>query len=154
MAPVLFNLYTCLVMERWMARVEGTEGAGINIKYKYDGKLFRRYTRNTCSYERRITECLFADDGALLSSTRQGAERTALEYQKTGGRFGLVVNIAKTKHMVTGRIVEGSDRGPMALEGGKIDEVDEFQYLGSVMANSGTMDADVQRRVAQVPLVH
>ena len=55
----------------------------------------------------------------------------------------MVVNKAKMKHMVTGRIVEESDRGPMALEGGKIDEVDQFQHLGSVMANSGIMDADV-----------
>ena len=46
MAPVLFNLYTCLALERWLARVEGAEGVGIDVRYKYDKKLFRRYTRN------------------------------------------------------------------------------------------------------------
>ena len=33
MAPVLFSLYTCVVLERWKARVEGVDGAGINLKY-------------------------------------------------------------------------------------------------------------------------
>jgi hypothetical protein len=108
MAPVLSNLYTCLAVERWMATVEGDEGVGISVKYKYDGMLFRRYIRNTS--ERKVTECLFADYGALLASTRSGAERAALEYQKTSSDFGLTVSIPKTKHMVTGRLVEESDK--------------------------------------------
>ena len=28
MVPVLFNLFTCLVVERWQARVEGADGVG------------------------------------------------------------------------------------------------------------------------------
>ena len=46
MAPVLFNLFSSLVIERWQARVEGTEGMGIKLNFKYDQKLFRRYIRN------------------------------------------------------------------------------------------------------------
>ena len=42
MAPVLFNLYTCLVVEQWLARVDGTDGVMLTVKYKYDKKLFRR----------------------------------------------------------------------------------------------------------------
>ncbi len=44
-----------------------------NLKYKYDEKLFRRYTRNVM--EGMLTECLFADDGAILASTTSGVER-------------------------------------------------------------------------------
>ena len=72
MAPVLFNLYTCLLMERWAARVEEHNGVGIQLKYKMDKKLFRKYTKN--AEKRKIAECLFADDGAFLSSTQAGAE--------------------------------------------------------------------------------
>jgi len=64
MAPVLFNLYTCLVVERWLARIEGEYGVGKAVHYKYDQKLFRGYTRNAIMSW--LTECLFADDGALL----------------------------------------------------------------------------------------
>ena len=52
------------------------EGVGVTVKYKYDQELFRQYTRNAC--ERRVTECQFADDSALLASTRSGAENAAL----------------------------------------------------------------------------
>ena len=78
---------------------------GITIKYKYDQKLFRRYTRN--ANERKITECLFADDGALLAPTRSAAKCATLVYQQTSIDFGLTVSIPKTKHMVTGkRVIE------------------------------------------------
>ena len=48
MARVLFNLYTCLVVEQWCAKVGQVEGVGVELKYKYDGKLFRRYVCNAC----------------------------------------------------------------------------------------------------------
>ena len=34
------------------------------LLYKYDGKLFQRYTRN--AHMRVMTECLFVEDGALV----------------------------------------------------------------------------------------
>ena len=147
MAPVLFNLYTCLVVERWLARVEGVEGTGITVHYKYDQRLFRRYTRNAMI--NWMTECLFADDGALLASTRSGAETAVCAYQKVSKKFGLTVSILKTKHMVTGRCVQEGDREPISLEGGNIEAVDEIQYLGSLIATTGRMDVDVDRRLAQ-----
>ena len=151
MAPVLFNLYMCLAVERWLERVEGEDGVGITVKYKMDGKLFRRYTRNSC--ERRIAECQFADDSALLASTRSGAVKTAIEYQRTGRDFGLTVSIPKTKQMVTGRLVEEGDHTSVPLDGGDIDVVEEFPYLGSKIGKSGRVDMDVDRRIAQVSKV-
>ena len=35
------------------------------------------------------------------------------------------------------------------MEGGVIENVEEFPYLGSVIASSGTVDADVETRVAK-----
>ena len=52
---VLFNIYACLVVERWAARVANVEGVG-------------------------MTECQFADDAALLATTREGAEQAMREY--------------------------------------------------------------------------
>ena len=127
--------------------MDGVDGVGLTVRYKHDGKLFRRYTRNV--HERKITECQFADDMALLASSRSGMERMALEYQRTGGDFGLTVSIPKTKHMATGRLVEDRDLEPIALEGGDVTAVDEFPYLGSLIDKSGRMDVDVDRRVAQ-----
>ena len=101
MAPVLLNLYTCLVIECWQARVKDVPGVGISLKLKYDGKLFRRYTRNAT--ERKLLECLFADDSAILVSSRAGAERAVAEFQSVCQSFGLTVSIPKTKHIAAGR---------------------------------------------------
>ena len=147
MVPVLFNLYTSLVVERWLAKLEGIDGTVITVHYKYDQRLFRRYTRNAML--RQLTECLFADDGALLASTRSGAETAVCTYQQVSKDFGLTVSIPKIKHMVTGRSVEVCDQEPINLEGGNIEAVDEFPYLGSLMVRSGRMDVDIDRQVAQ-----
>ena len=144
MAPVLFNLFSSLVVERRQVRVEGA-GVGIKPNFKYDQKLFRRYIRNTSV--RMITECLFADDGALLAST--GAERAVREYQGTCLDFGLTLSNPKTKYMITGRQVVDTDREPIAGAGGEIGSVDKFLYLGSVIASSGRIDTDVDNRVAK-----
>ena len=56
-------------------------------------------------------------DSALLS-LRLGVERAVMEYQQTSSDFGLNFSISKSKQMVTGSLVEESDRAPVALEGG------------------------------------
>jgi len=75
---------------------------------------------------------LFADDGALLASMRSGAKQAACMHQQVSKNSGLIVSIPKTKHMVTGRLTEDSDRDPIALEGGGIESVDEFPYVPSI----------------------
>ena len=52
--PVLFNLYACVFVERWLARVENTDGVGVTLKDKHDQNLFRRYTHN--AEEAKLTE--------------------------------------------------------------------------------------------------
>ncbi len=51
--------------------------------------------------------------------------------------------------MVVGRQVEDSEREPIVVEGGEIQCVKEFPYLGAVIADSGRMDADVESRLAK-----
>ena len=55
-------------MECWQVRVEDVGGMGVKLRYKYDHKLFRRYTRNVV--ERKVTGCFFADDGALHAANK------------------------------------------------------------------------------------
>ena len=42
MAPTLFNLYACVVGERWLSRVAKMEDVGSYLRYKFDQQLFRR----------------------------------------------------------------------------------------------------------------
>ena len=115
--------------------------------FKYDEKLFRRYTKN--ALKRKLTVCLFTDDCALISSTKKGAERAVAEYQNTGRAFAFTVSIPKTMHMVARKEAAGYDKTPLALNGGKICAVKDFTYLGSTIT-PGRMDVEVEWKV---PLV-
>ena len=147
MAPVLFNIYAGLLVERWKDRVAGKSGVGVNLNYKHDRKLFRRYTRN--ANQINLTELQFADDAALLASTREGAEEVARTYMEVASDLGLTVSVPKTKLMVTGRRATLEDKILIPVGASQIDCVDEFLYLGSVISSSGRMRPDVDRRIAQ-----
>ena len=71
------------------------------------------------------------------------------EYQLVSRYFGLTVSIPKSKHMVTGRETITEDEAPISINGGEIEAVDEFPYLGSMIAASGRMDVDVEKRIYQ-----
>ena len=98
---------------------------------------------------RVLTECLFADDGALLASIRPGAQKAVREYQATCAAFNLTVSNSNTKHMVVDSLVEEKSREPIAVAGAEICSVDKFPYIGSLIAASGRMDGDVDRRIAR-----
>ena len=146
MAPTLFNLYSCVVVERWLEKVRNVEGVGTCLFYKLDQQLFRRSTKR--ANRKWLSECQFADDIALLATTRAAAEEACREYQATARAFGLTVSIPKTKFMVVGYGVSEADLQPISVDGGEIEHVSEFQYLGSVIAENGRIDAEVDRRIA------
>ena len=147
MAPVLFNLYACVFVERWLARVENSDGVGLNLKYKHDRKLFRRYTRN--AEETRLTELQFADDASLLARTREGAEEAIHKYMEVASDFGLSISVPKTKLMVSGREATAEDRAPIPTGDEQVESVTEFSYLGSVISSSGRVQPDIDKRIAQ-----
>ena len=115
--------------------------------FKLDGKLFRRYTRN--ADVRRVSECQFADDAALLAKTRTGAEQALQDCSANNTTFGLRLSTSKTKFMAAGREVKDEDRTPIEIENSEIECVKEFPYLGSIIAANGRMDADVEKRLSQ-----
>lgn len=60
----------------------------------------------------------------------------------------MTVSIPKTKHMVTGALVEQSDIEPIVLDGGNIEAVEEFPYLEPLITSLGRMDMDIDRWIA------
>ena len=124
MAPVLFNLFSCLVIERWRARLEEVEGVGVDLNFKYDKNLFRRYTRNT--QVRLFTECLLQMMVYCWLLAGMAWRRAVQEYRNVGSQFGLTVSVQKTKHMLVGRQVDESEWEPIAVEEGEIQSSPEL----------------------------
>ena len=135
------------MVERWNERVRDLDGVGAYLRYKYDKKLFRRYTRN--ADETGVNECQFADDAALLATTKRGAELATIEYMRVAEDFGLTLSIPKTKAMAVGRLVTEEDKQALDVGGAEIESVEVFQYLGSQVDHTGRATVDVEKRIAQ-----
>ena len=71
-------------MERWLSTVMEIEGVGSLLITSMIDTLGMQSVR-------WITDRLFADDGALLASTRSCAEHALISYQQVSKDFGLTV---------------------------------------------------------------
>jgi hypothetical protein len=94
----------------------------------------------------RLTDLDFADDIALLGSTLAGMMDLTGKVETEAATVGLRINADKTKVMMTG--VQGQTQAIQA--GGKpVEEVNEFCYLGSVIARDGSCDKDIRTRLGK-----
>ena len=71
-----------------------------------------------------------------------------MEYIDVADKFGLTVNLLKTKLLVMGYGLTEEDKAPIVVGGDTIERVDEFPYLGSVVMSSGRIDIEVNRHLA------
>ena len=119
---------------------EGCRVIVVIVKYKYDEKLFRRYTRNAS--ERRASLLM-----AVLSWRQQDLVLRELSNRLPANQQRVWPESESPKDqpnmMVTGRMVEEGDQECVALNGGGVEAENEFPYLGE---DSG-MDADLNRSV-------
>ena len=140
--------------ERWLDSVKEEEGVGTVLMYiRWIGNSSEDLPcRNACDV--RIHKGEFADDVALLASTREAAGIAVRVYMEVDKSFGLTLSFEKIKFMVVGYGVDEGDMLPLDLPGGSIDWVSEFPYLGSLIAESGRAHEEVDRRIAIVPPEH
>ena len=91
-------------------------------------------------------ECQFADDVPLLATTCEGAEETRQQ-----GLLGYSTRFwvyYEHQFMVVGYNVSEAEYQPIFLEGGEIEHVSEFQYLGFIIAENGLIDTEIDRCIA------
>jgi hypothetical protein len=94
----------------------------------------------------RLPDLDFADDIALLGSTLAGMMDLTGKVETEAATVGLRINADKTKVMMTG--VQGQTQAIQA--GGKpVEEVNEFCYLGSVIARDGSCDKDIRTQLGK-----
>ena len=107
------------------------------VMYYFDRKRGIQWTFTTS-----LEDLDFADDLVLLSHRIQDMRDKTRALEVQGAKVGLKINATKTKLM---RI--GTKRGDgLSVAGGRIEEVDEFTYLGSIVSKKGGTDEDIQAR--------
>ena len=106
--------------------------------------LFKCQSTDPISVQR---DYQFADDSALIATTRTGAQQAACLYVGVAASFGLTVNLSKTKFMTVGHGVHLDDCLPLQIHDDTIEYVQEFRYLGSIIHSAGRSTAEIQSKI-------
>ena len=72
-------------------------------------------------------------------------------FVKTARRWGLTVNIKKTKGMAVRWSMGVMDSSPVQLEDGTIETVSDFTYLGSNVASDGGLSQEILCHIPRRP---
>ena len=90
--------------------------------------------------EWELNQLLFADDTVVVADSERKLCQLVTEFGRVCERRKLRVNVGKSKVMRCTRL-------NAMLNGEALEEVDQFKYLGSVIAANGGVEADVRHRV-------
>ena len=93
----------------------------------------------------KLDDLDFADDVALLSSTKQQIQDKTTRMVDEARRVGLRINIDKTKLMK----INVRNQEKITIGGRDIEEVDEFTYLGAIVCKEGGGMKDLRNRLSK-----
>jgi hypothetical protein len=91
-----------------------------------------------------INNLRFADDIDLLSEDHISLQDQIEQVTKSAEEGGLMVNIKKTKTMVFG---DKTIDQQMEINGEKVENVEEFEYLGSLLTWDNSCSKEIRRRI-------
>ena len=126
LSPYLFNLYA----EKIMCKAELDEdGLGV-------GGV-------------RLTNLQYVDDTTLMAESTEDLKMLITKVKEESANAGLYLNIKKTKVIVTDNTSE------FHMDGDKIEVVQSFNFLGSLLNKDGTSSEEIKRRLdpARVAMV-
>ena len=95
---------------------------------------------------RRETNLRFADDTTLLCTSKEELLGLLKKVKEASMSKNLLLNTQKTKIMVVDKDRERKE--DFVLDGEKIEEVESFAYLGSLINTKGSCAQEIRRRLA------
>ena len=92
---------------------------------------------------KEITNLRYADDTTLVCSSREELIDLLNRIKQASEEKDLLLNTKKTKIMVVDRDNNNTD---FTIAGNKIEVVNQFEYLGSIINNKGESTTEIRRR--------
>ena len=120
LSPYLFNLYAEHIIRN--AGLEETE-VGIRIA------------------GRKINNLRYADDTTLMAENEEDLKNLLLKVKEESVKAGLLLNIKKTKILLTGNVYG------IRMDGEEIEAVTDFIFLGSKISIDGDCTHEIKRRL-------
>ncbi|KAL0811093.1 hypothetical protein ABMA28_010361 [Loxostege sticticalis] len=90
---------------------------------------------------------LYADDVVLLSDSKQDIQENLEQWRRALESGGLRISRSKTEYMVCHFNQTRPLDTDVTLDNIKLPQVHKFKYLGSMIADDGTIEADVTNRI-------
>src|SRR5678816_4114816 len=94
--------------------------------------------------EWRVPNLLYEDDLVLWRESEESLRGLVERFGRVCKRSGLKVNVDKSEVMV---VSEDRPRCEVMLDGEQLEQVSEFKYLGYMLDEKGTDDAECSRKV-------
>ncbi|XP_044759041.1 uncharacterized protein LOC123316848 [Coccinella septempunctata] len=136
LAPLLFNIFlvspSMIVDSKLLSR-------GLEIQYRFEGGLFNLKRLRARTRTKVLTDLQYADDCGLTSDCADSLQKVLETFDWAYNALGLKINIAKTKIMCTPQNAER-----ISIED---EDLEYFNYLGSVVSNKATIDDEIRYRV-------
>ena len=127
LSPTLFKVYLEHVLKEWKNKVAGM---GVPL---LDGQTL-------------YTLC-FADDQIVVAQDEEDADYMTRKLVEEYRKWGMDVSVSKTEKLVVGA---AHQRQSIELEDGRrIEECDEYKYLGVWLDQDGRMDRAIKDRIIQ-----
>ena len=143
LAPTLFGIFFAVMLKHAFK----TSTDGVYLHTRSDGKLFSlsRLKAKTKIRQTLIRDMLFADDAALASHSEEHLQSLMDNFSRACQDFSLTISLKKTN--VMGQGVEQSPA--ITINNYELEVVHDFTYLGSVVSDSLSLDAEINRRIGR-----
>ena len=90
---------------------------------------------------RNINNVRYADDTTLMAESEEKLKSLLMKVKEESKKFGLKLNIQKTKIMASGPITSWE------IDGEKVETVSDFIFLGSKITADGDCSHEIKRRL-------
>nr|VZH98219.1 unnamed protein product [Spirometra erinaceieuropaei] len=148
-APTLFSLmFSAMLMDAYC-----DERPGSRIAYRTDGHLLnqRRMHFQSRVSTTTVRELLFADDGALKTTSEEEMQRSMGLFSAACENFGLVINTQKTvvMHQPPPNSATAPNAPQINVNGTQLQVVENFPYLGCTLSRNTKIDDEVVNRISK-----
>ena len=120
---------------------------GVEVHSRFDRGLLRtqnvHYKARTKVESIVIRDLLFADDCALAASSQEDLQRLCDSFANSARKFGLKISIDKTESMYQAPPRVPYQAPEICGEGVTFKAVKNFKYLGSIVSDNNSMDAEI-----------
>ena len=146
-APTLFNIFLDFVVQQAAAQIGPT--AGVKVAFAFKGRPFLADVGELPDHV-FISMLLYADDMVLFATTPEEIERYVRIFEATTQRWGLAINVGKTKLWCLASNNNAAPPCPeITIRGTTVQVVEDFTYLGTALSTTGSFEHEVNTRLAR-----